>query len=72
MTASFDGPVARQKTLPASGIEPGVLVMDAVLALGIEVALVRFRQLLGGHTEEPVMDIHELRHIDLLLGMRPR
>jgi hypothetical protein len=46
--------------------------MDAILAFGVEVALVRFRQLLGGHPEEPVMDVHEFRHIDLLVGMRSR
>ena len=43
-----------------------MLVVDAVLAFDVEVALVRLRELLGGHAEEPVMDIHELRHIDLL------
>ena len=61
MTASLDGPVARQKTLPALGIEPGVLVVDAFLALDVEVALVGFGELLRGHAEEPVVDIHELR-----------
>ena len=52
MTASLDGPVARQKTLPDFGVEPGVLVVDALLGLDVEVALVGLGELLPGHAEE--------------------
>ena len=48
--------------LAGLGIEPGVLVVDAFLALVVEVALVGFGELLRAHAEEPVVDIHELRH----------
>src|SRR5215212_11174718 len=43
-------------------IEPGPLVDDALVVLDREIAVVRVAQLLGGHAEEPVVDIHELGH----------
>src|SRR6478752_1272897 len=43
-------------------IEPRPLVVDALLALELQVALVRLEQLLPGDPDEPVVDVHECRH----------
>ena len=66
ITASFEGPVDRQKTLPDSGVERSPLEVHALLALDREVACVRGLELLFGHADESVVDIHKLRHETLL------
>ena len=60
ITASLDGPVARQKTLPDLGVQPRALEVDALLLLDREVAVVRLAQLLAGDADEPAVDVHEL------------
>ena len=52
-------------------IEPGVLEVDALVVLDGQVALVRFAELLRGHAEEAIVDIHELGHRRILLLARP-
>ena len=66
MTDSRDGPLARQKTLPETRVEPRTLEVDALVRLDREVALVGLLQLLGGDAEEARVDVHEGRHNPLL------
>src|SRR5512142_2578987 len=56
-------PGGQAEDLPRLGVEPRALEMDAFVALDREVALVRFLELLGRHPDEPVVDVHELRHL---------
>ena len=60
MTASLDGPVARQKTLPASGSSQARSKWTLLVALDREVAVVRLAKLVPGDAEEAVVDVHEL------------
>lgn len=60
MTASFDGPVARQNTLPGLGVEPRSLEMHALVLLDCEVTLMRLGELWCGDPEEPRMNVHKL------------
>lgn len=48
-----------------------MLVVHALLGLAVEVTLVGLGQLLAGHTEEPIVDIHECRHAASLHQQRP-
>jgi len=67
---AHDGLAARAgreaEALAGHRVEPCPLEMDAVLGLDRGVALVGLPELLGRHTDETVVDIHELRHVSLL------
>src|SRR3954447_1462169 len=58
-------PGGEAEHLPRLGIEPRPLEMDALVPLDLEVALVCFLELVGGHPEEAGMHIHERRHANL-------
>ena len=51
--------------LAGDRIEPGPLEVHAVFSLDRGVPFVGFAQLLCGHSDEPAVDIHEFRHVNL-------
>src|SRR5688572_211814 len=50
------------------GVAPCALEVHALIVLDIEISLMRRLQRLGCYAMHPVMDVHELRHSDLLLS----
>ena len=65
-------PCRKAENLARDGVEPRPLEVDAFVLLDREVALVRFAKLLCRDTDEPVVDIHEPGHVNLLRACLPR
>jgi hypothetical protein len=52
-------------------VEPRVLKVHTLRRLDLQITLMGLAQLLGGHADESVMHVHELRHVRLLTVYRP-